>query len=458
MSERLTPGDRDRKTQAITAPVTPPTLTAAEETQAEVVSYGLARLRQALPKLVGRCMSFSANPHFDDALVAAVNRFYGVEVDVATAETDILEDDFERVRFFPWFLWDFPLPAHESETVSTARSAAHGSPTIGTRFLAEADLSDYDRRLIEGLADSTVSFVEVVATEPARGELVLRDLHHGDALVVFDQTLAADLIPDQLALVRLVRLESSAGEPLCGLVDAIYAVLPATTRPVIEDELARLLDGEPDVQAVLKNQAPELLDFAEQVLAALEAPADHFNADGEPLVLCRTVIRTAASDELCARLDTLAEFAVEGPLRIWREDDRVVGWLATDNPARLVIEATSRERFERIDQLLSAAGFAVPRMRAEVELAAAVTDWLARGETDRWLLDGEVDAAFRSGLERWLVEWPDTPHPSLGKRTPRDLARDPRGAETLDRLIGRVRAVVGEDGRMAPVEELLVRG
>ncbi len=146
------------------------------------MSWDEARLKQALPRVIGRCMSYSATTCFDEALVAAVRRFYGIDVDVATAETDILEDDFERVRFFPWFLWDF---------------APQSGVPVGQRFLAEGELSDYERGIVRALAASSVAFVEVVETAPELGFLVLRDLRDGSGvmgdMVVRDSGHATEL-------------------------------------------------------------------------------------------------------------------------------------------------------------------------------------------------------------------------------------------------------------------------
>ncbi len=460
MSERLTPGDRDRKTtqsaqspqgsaQPTLVPVEElPPAPAAPEPKGLVVSWEQARLRQHLPKLVGRCMSFSANPCFDDALVAAVNRFYGVDVDVATAETDILEDDFERVRFFPWFLWDFPLPPHPSESPSTARDPSGGSPTIGSRFLAEAELNDYERSIVRGLVSSTVSFVEVLETHPSTHELIVLDLQRGDRLRVFDQTLATDLLPRQLALVRLVRLDEAASDAADradtgirpGLVDAIYAVLPNSMRAAVEDELSRLLDGEPDPLAALKNQGPELLDFAEQLLETLAEPAQRYNADGEPIILCRTVLRGSTANTLMLAAESDATFVREGGVHLWREDERIVGWLRMSDD-RLHIEASSRERFDRLARHLGN-HTPLPALRAEYELNQAVMGWFARGESDAWLLDPDVRTAFECGLDHWLETWPEAPHPSLHGKSPREIARSPEGRDTLTRLIARLRMVV----------------
>ncbi|MBL8785664.1 MAG: hypothetical protein JNJ59_12220 [Deltaproteobacteria bacterium] len=436
---------------------TAPVADAPEGTAAAVLSWAEGRLRLTLPKVVGRCMSFSAAHCFDDALLAAVQRFYGVEVDVATAETDILEDDFERVRFFPWFLWDFELP-------SDGRS-------IGERFREEAELDDFEQSLVDALLMSSVTFVEVLGVRPADQALDARDLHGDELLELRDPGLSKDLAPGQLALVRLVREPSSralaqaGGPPAMALVDAIYAVLPCDARALVEDEMTRLITGEREPLRVLKARGPELLDFAEHVLTVLTATPTLINGEGEPIVLCRKVVTGQAAQALGAMLQGVTGPGVgEGPLagfsidpvhpRSFRlvEDDRLIGWIrprderfrGTETSAWF-LETSARERLERLEKVLVKAGADLPALHVEEDLACAASNWLARGETDRWLEDPDVASAFRRGLGEWLAGWADTPHPSLGKRSPREALADPEGEAVVGRLLQRVKQVAGDD-------------
>lgn len=421
------------------------------------MSWDEARLKQALPRVIGRCMSYSAANCFDEALVAAVRRFYGIDVDVATAETDILEDDFERVRFFPWFLWDF---------------APQGGAPVGHRFLAEGELSDYERGIVRALAASSVAFVEVVETAPELGFLVLRDLREDEAtlgdMVVRDAGLANELAAGQVSLLRLVHLtgmtlplevaELEPGPKIFAMLDAIYAVLPPEARPMVESELAQMvlgLEGQ-DLQRVMKERAPELLDFAEHVLHKLTEPPTLHNVDDEPIVLCRTFIADpegAAVGRLPGATASLfltnqdagnrfASYAHDGRA-VWDEDGRTIGWIRTA-PSGWIVESSSRERFVRVGEALGHLGVQLPALHSEEELARAVAHWLALGECEAWLTDHEVERAFRGQLGESLAQWPDQPHPALGRRTPREVKGEPGGDAVVARLLQRVRKVAGE--------------
>ncbi len=71
----------------------------ADESPVLVISYDICRLRQMLPRTVSACMSYSSMTCFDDELVKGVLEFYGLELDIATAEAAILDVECERVRF-----------------------------------------------------------------------------------------------------------------------------------------------------------------------------------------------------------------------------------------------------------------------------------------------------------------------------------------------------------------------
>lgn len=490
MSERPTHGDRERKaphspasgspTGRPVVPVVAGPVPAAEiadphepaSTDGQVIHWGRRRLRQALPKVVARCMSFSASPEFDDALTSAVSRFYGVDVDVATAETDILEDDYERVRFFPWFLWDYPLPPKLGSLVHDEPSFV----TVGSRFLEHAELTTFEREVLVALTQSSLAFVELLSADTQSGALVVLDLASQTRLEVYDPSLASELEVGLVALVRLIRFGHSAreGRPadhgVDAAIDAIYAVLPHETRPLVELELERLLSGEREPLTVLKTHAPELLDFAEHVLSTLTEPPAPLNADREPLVLCHTLVPRGREGDVVALLEAPGSPFLRTPQPgenawLWREDDRVVGLIAErpgrlDAPSsgrepRLLAMASSRERFARLQTWLERAGEPLPAMRAEATLDAAGQGWLASGAPPAWLLDPDVASSTRQALSRWILRWPDQPHPAIGGRTPRHLAREPGGHELVARLIDRARAVAGDEARA--LEDWLLR-
>jgi len=134
------------------------------------------------------------------------------------------------------------------------------------------------------------------------------------------------------------------------------------------------------------------------------------------------------------------------------QDGRLIGWIRPrdERPARsptpvLLVETSARERLERLEKALVKAGAELPALHVEEDLARAATDWLARGETDRWLDDPDVAHAFRRGLGEWLAGWADTPHPALGRKSPREALTEPEGELVVGRLLQRVKQVAGDE-------------
>ncbi|TNF24940.1 MAG: DUF2384 domain-containing protein [Deltaproteobacteria bacterium] len=427
MSDRRT-GGRD--------PELPPPPT-VEERPLNVLSYERGRLRQALPKVVGRCMSYSAMTCFDESLVASVYRFYGLEVDVATAETEILEDESERVRFFPWFLWDWRVDEAE---------------TIGERFLRESELSPWEARMVEGLCRSYVGFYEVVAKDTASVEVV--DMATGERLLIPDDGLAADLGDTHILQARLVR----TGEPDDGLalVDAVYAALPAEARTAVKLELESLLGDSDRVEELLKAYAPETLDFADHLIDSLGQPPIAENADGEELMLIRTVLRPSDGPKIVAALEVDIEGVETVSPRLWmvRTMERSLGFIDARDPQRVVLGANAMSRHDALALWLEdLAGVTPTPLKTVEDFSRAVQRWAERGGGDPWLsADPEIRAAVGDWFAAWTRQWLDMPHAMLGDRTPREAVRDPGGRARVEHMVARFEDLLLGD--LGAVEEL----
>ena len=433
----------DGSTPFAAAPGEPPT--------SSVLCWETWRLRATLPKIVSRAMSFSALPRFDTALVAAVQRFYGIDVDVATAETEILEDDLERVRFFPWFLWDWPMA--ETPTGAPAADPSHEAfdpddaiwrVTVGRRFLAEGDLEPIEARLLEALCESTIGFAEVLSIDGPT--LLMRDLSaFADAgpITLEDATLAREVVVGALLQARFLRVGD------IGLVDTIYAVLPLEMRPVVTAELDRIIGDAPDravAVARLKAHAPDLLEFAEHLLEGLERPEVPVADDGEALVLCATVLTGSNAEALCRRLMTDAALPSLVPSTtpgIWRIGD--IGFIdARHAPTRVLLGASTRTAMTALRAALMAVDVPLPVLQSEEDFPRAAAGWVERGHAGPWL-DGDpaILGAFRAWFVDWSRRWVDAPHPQLG-RSPREAARDPLGRSAVVELLRRMQLVAGD--------------
>ena len=409
---------------------------------ARVIDWELARLKAIMPRVVSRAMSFSAMSCFDDALIASVQRFYGLDVDVATAETEVLEDDIERVRFFPWFLWDFRMDRDLR------------SPTVGERFLLEGDVSEVERRVLHALCDTVVEFWEVVAKSPTG--VSLEALGMGGEVTLEDDVLARELSIGQILQGRIVVVAGEDGQTY-PLIDAIYAVLPPSTRSSITAELGSVLgddhpSGERDaLRCLLKAHTPELVDFAEYALEIASEPPVSINLDGETIVLCSTVVPSGSGLALEAALvNGELPFVLEPGLGdatwTWIEGAQVIGFVVHDAVrGRWVAGAASRERLARLTGRLAEASIGTPALHMEETLERAATSWVETGAMC-WHLS--VDPEVRQAFEQWLsCRWVDVPHPKLGDLSPREAASNPTLGPTLglalEGLMSHLEALVG---------------
>ena len=399
-----------------------PELPPLEERPVNVLSYERGRLRQALPKVVGRCMSYSAMTCFDASLVASVYRFYGLEVDVATAETEILEDEAERVRFFPWFLWDWRIDEAE---------------TIGERFLRESELSAWEVRMVEGLCRSYVGFYEVVGRDANTVHVV--DMATGEALSIPDEALASDVGDNQILQARLVR----TGEPdeQLALVDAVYAALPAEARPAVKLELESLVGDARRPEVLLKAYAPEMLDFADHLIDSLGQPPTAENADGDELVLVRAILRGSDGAAVITALEGEVEGSEAVLPRLWalRTAERTLGFVDARDPHRVAVGANTIGRHEALMARLGGlAGVTPSPLRTVEDFGRAVQRWAERGGGDPWLtVDLEVRAAVGEWFAAWARQWLDMPLAVLGERTPREAVREAAGRAQVEVIVSR---------------------
>lgn len=392
---------------------------------ARVLSWEHGRLRQAMPLVVRRCMSFSAMPCFDDALIAAAKEFYGLDMDVATAEAEILEDDDERVRFFPWFLWDWRV--------------APGLPTVGERFAREEEHASHERRLLEGLCASYVGLYETLA-DPTEAGVRVRDLATGEDIDVTDDGLVGEVAMGQILQARLVRVPGPSEG--CVLVDAVYAVLPVEARgPLLAeiDSLPREIGG---VGAALQACTAELLELAEHMLERLAQPPMAVNADGEQLLLCQLTLRGESAERALGATAADAGFKREGDgLWCWRPTGEVLGFVHRARDGRAVLGATS---VRRLDALTDAVAGLVgspegPCLRSVTDYALAVESWASRGGGDLWLRAcPDVMRATERWVQSWAASWADVPWQELGDRTPREASRVAEGRRRLEQALSRM--------------------
>jgi len=401
-------------------------------------------------------MAFSAMARFDEDLVAAVREFYGLEAQVAQIETEILENDEERVRFFPWFLWDFRL----SEQL----------PTVGERFLAEGEHSEHEERLLDALCRSYVGLYEA-QEDPSRAGVRVRDVVSDATLHIHDEGLMGELRAGDILQARLVHVQTAQG-PIT-LVDSIYASLPPAAMGPLQVELDGLLGPRPrdpiQTHRALKLYVAETLHAAEHLLLSLARPPQALDHAGAPIVLA--VSRMTTGSEAFARAAAAApDMAPGGAPASWRwlppgePRDRsassVWGLVAVQGEG-LVLRARNVELLVGLERRVAElTGAQRPTLRSIEDFDAAVPRWIERGEGGAWLRDEpDVRAAAQAWFLAWIRRWMDMPSTRLGNRTPRQAVQAPDGRLQVERLLQRMdalqRGVGGDAEEMGKVRREL---
>jgi hypothetical protein len=401
----------------------------AASSAAPVLDLEVVRMRTLLPQLVSRCMAYAAQPAFDDALVAGVEAFYGLDVDVATAETQVLEDPIERVRFFPWLLWDRALVA-DPEDGDADGDADGAHETIGTRFAREGELDGREVRLLGALNAACVWFWQVAATTPRAALTELIELGTGRRVTVWDKALPSEIAIGEVLQARLVEVSETG----LALLDAVHLTLPGEVLRELTAAAAPFVspDGRLDVARV-RDATPDLFDLAtrlaegsaeltppHELLTTLRVPPDGAAAL-EPLMAARTSGRPGAP---CRLQLGRSSFAVLAPAPGGAVRCFAIGSAAT----------------EALRALLAERGVPVDRLSATQSLDGVIFDAWLRGRFPDWsrhLPDflARVDAL----IDDLVAMWPQTVLPVLG-RTPTDAARDAWGRRDLDALLDRLAA------------------
>ena len=387
-----------------------------------VLSLEQNRLRQALPLVVRRAMGFTARHRFDDMLLMAVRDYYGLDLDLSGVEHEILDDDDERIRFLPWFLWDWRSTGDE--------------PTVGEQFLVTCEHTSLDERLLQGLCDSYVGFFLALETA-SRDGVWLQDMTSGRRIRLADEGLEGELFEGQILQARLVEVESGGDRHI--LVDAVYAILPAQAREPIESEIRSLLTPGSDPVVEMKAAANELIEFSEHILESLSRPPKLGTTEGAPMLLCQTSVRSDDVGPLVASAvasDQVALEPVSDTVFVWSQQDRAMGFIAQDSAERWILGALSHEAYEEMRETVDPEGRLAIPFYSLTDVEAVAERWVTSGGGERWLgLFPEVEGALRLWVGAWTLGWADRPVSVLGHRTPREAMRRSEGRRQVERLV-----------------------
>jgi len=392
---------------------------------AVTVDFERARLRALLASLHDEVLDYALDRRFSRTLERAARRIYGNEPRPAALLTELLENDVERERFFPWAIWD-------------VRHDRGGS--IGAGFLRERGgaLCDAERALAELFATSHTAFYEVRGLDDEG--VRVRDVATGRPILVTDPgAVNGSLVTGSVVFARLLE-----GGTFTRFERVLVVLSPARFAQASER-----LPALPRTTAAWRRAYPSLLRLIDEVR---EAGVEITTNDGETIVPCVAVFRHRARGALAAALREAhvvlkagdGWWALGGAAR-----SQPLG-VATVHGRRLHVTCATAERAGRVRELL------------EVSLGAHEVAWLSTIysnldfvaiemlETLRLPEPHVYDPALASALcqvvPEFLAEWWDVPNGRLSGATPREaLSRGGRGREIVRGFLRELDERLGAD-------------
>jgi hypothetical protein len=381
------------------------------------VTYDLEqfRLRSRLRSLYDELLDLALEDRFFPSLSRAIRRFYGRDANPDAMLDEILDDEDERARFFPWYLWD-------------VRHDRRGP--VGAHHLAQAGerLDPYGGRLVKAFLASSCRLWEVIGADGER--LELRDASEGRVVTVRDAELAQDAEGGAVVFGRLVEPGPRR------FLDAVYAVLPPAMYQRFREHWPRLPQG----KVAWARAFPRVLMGLDHVA---EEGLDVFTPGGERIVPSRVVAGLADSQ---AARDTLTRAGVasaaEPYLALRHPGTGVLLGIASVCGPRLEATCCSVERASVLGGLLQGvlgpACASLITVHSNLDFAAMeVLEQMSLPE--EYVHDPDLSSALAEVIREFLDDWWDVPNPRLSGRTPREaVSVDARGREAVSGFLARL--------------------
>lgn len=308
---------------------------------------------------LGKLVSFSqrVDPQ-QEAHELAFTFFWGNRLEQLSEEQvqELLDDERLFLGFTYWYCFDWTF--------------LESGETLAELFLEEPGvlLTASERIVLERLVASALRPYEVTAVQPGEG-LDLKDLWSGDTIPVRERLGSRQLTPWDVLAVRVI--EGSLGQPVMmgvpfrfppGSGSDLIAGLKAFRRTVKAP-----LRRPDDVLWFFKLGGPVLIDAWLDRVAG--APPVLVTAEGDVVVMTRTVFDLLDRDTAIAALEQQAEIEKEAPDRFaWLQPTdekrrRILGTIELKKN-RLTLETFSESRAEQGRVLLEQALGAAARYRA----------------------------------------------------------------------------------------------
>ncbi len=441
------------------------------------------RLSKAHDKLANRLMKQGRDAFGDEAILAAVDEFWGWP----ESEDDLVPTaerlDRAGPLFWPWFVFswyydpdDFeePLDCPANLTVAEYYARQRG-PAIDS----------LEAKIISAFGRKPYSFYEVLSVDLGRS-MVLKDVLTGWKITVQECAGSEYLQPTDMVFGRAAMVDG------VGMIVGLgTTIIPPGFKPQLIDVRNRLREGRrPVTDEQLYDWDMDIRQFYLAMEEHLHQPPQLTNTDGDFLEFHKLVYQIESSEEAFCKMASLCATETPQTLRQaatldakgqiisvefpWSGkgfkghsglDNTIFGHIRIDKE-KMTIDVNSAGRAERIRQEVERRLGTTARFRLDEiqDMDAMMERSMDRdgkppslAESDELMKNPEVMAQLQEMMERHWIGWVDEKLPALNGKTPRKAVRTADGREAVEALLTDIERKPDDDGSWVEMNRRGVR-
>ncbi len=395
----------------------------------DVLGFTEYDLEQAEQELRIRIVDFTHRPEIQCQITEAFRIWMGGEEPISKniqSEEDI--DDLTFTKFFDWFIYDF-------------KSFDNGERIIDRFWKEEGEsLLPLERFLLTDWKENLYSFFEFEEVVPEQG-CRLRDIFSEEVIYVKDESSSRQLTASDIIGARPIKVGSVL------YFSGVISIYPSGFKSIIADFTQREFEDYKKSLGREKTFEDYLRHWGfliERYIEDFVRNPQFLTPERDKFTFAFAKYRVGDYKESLGRIKKLGVFEeISGgtdELRVFswikeKENKReIIGTLELEEK-KLTLECYSVELLEKGKRLIEdALGKLITRIEDSVK---SVDTFLNREGGGRGSLPKGVKTQKELDgiLDGYYEEWIDIPHPSLGNRTPREMAGTKEGKKFLEGLL-----------------------
>lgn len=353
------------------------------------------------------------------------------------------------------------LPGYVTWAALTYRTMK-SKPTFAEKLLA-GDMPEALRISLESLNNSYPSLYQIMETDPETGHLVLKDLLLSGTVTVHDQGLSQTAKAGWIAPFWVHSLGNTSFVDIAG---AMFSPMDATE--IIQELQDLKLPAEPTPKWLRENAHVfgQLWLLFDEIAESNLTPPNLANTDGDVLKFitadfkCENHKKTRKALQLRNDID----YDKNSNEYIWFKDTTGGSPMGTTllgriffEGSKLKIEVNSKERLDRLIDILEAID-GVRYLDYHTREMEDIFNEVSESENEDVFeekVPEEVIAEVQANMYKYYMNWLDTKIPALDNKTPRDAAKNKKGAQKVRMLIETISIPVNNTGIEVPKKAML---